>query len=89
MTVHIRFFSVNLVCFFGRALLVGGPGWTLAASLDMTDPTQNCPSAWDERTESGKRVCFRQPSGSAGCNSVTFSSDGKEYTTVIYMYVHF
>ena len=60
----------------------GGPGWTLAASLDMTDPTQNCPSAWDERTESGKRVCFRQPSSSAGCDSVTFSTDGKEYTHV-------
>ena len=60
----------------------GGPGWTLAASLDMTDPTQNCPSAWDERTESGKRVCFRQPSSSAGCDSVTFPTDGKEYTHV-------
>ena len=60
----------------------GGPAWTLAASLDMTDPTQNCPSAWDERTESGKRVCFRQPSSSAGCDSVTFSTDGKEYTQV-------
>ena len=60
----------------------GGPGWTLAASLDMTDPTQNCPSAWDERTESGKRVCFRQPSNSPGCDSVTFSTDGKEYTHV-------
>ena len=59
----------------------GGPGWTLAASLDMTDPTQNCPSAWDERTESGKRVCFR-PSSSAGCDSVTFSTNGKEYTHV-------
>ena len=60
----------------------GGPGWALAASLDMTDPTQNCPSAWDERTENGKRVCFRQTSGSAGCDSVTFSTDGKEYTHV-------
>ena len=60
----------------------GGPGWTLAASLNMTDPTQNCPSAWDERTESGKRVCFRQPSSSAGCDSVTFPTDGKEYTHV-------
>ena len=59
----------------------GGPGWTLAASLDMTDPTQNCPSAWDERTESGNRLCFRQ-SGSEGCDSVIFSTDGKEYTHV-------
>ena len=60
----------------------GGPGWTLAASLDMTDSTQNCPSAWDERTESGKRVCFRQPSSSGSCDSVTFPTDGKEYTHV-------
>ena len=60
----------------------GGPGWTLAASLDMTDPTQNCPSAWDERTENGKRVCFRQPSSSGYCASVTFPTDGKEYTHV-------
>ena len=60
----------------------GGPGWTLAASLDMTDPTQNCPSAEDERTESGKRLCFQQPSGSPGCDSVTFPTDGKQYTHV-------
>ena len=60
----------------------GGPGWTLAASLNMTNPTQNCPSAWDERTESGKRMCFRQPSGSGTCDSVTFSTNAKEYTHV-------
>ncbi len=62
----------------------GGPGWTLAASLNVTDPTQNCPGEWDERTESGKRLCFRQPSGvrSPGCASATFSTDGKEYTHV-------
>ena len=62
----------------------GGPGWTLAASLNISDPTQNCPGEWDERTESGRRLCFRQPSGnsSAGCASATFSTDGKEYTHV-------
>ena len=60
----------------------GGPGWILAASLDMTNQTQNCPVAWGERTESGKRLCFRQPSSSAGCDSVTFSANGKEYTHV-------
>ena len=62
----------------------GGLGWTLAASLNITDPTQNCPGEWDERTESGRRLCFRQPSGnnSAGCASATFSTDGKEYTHV-------
>ena len=50
----------------------------------MTDPTQNCPSAEDERIESGKRLCFQQPSSPAGCDSVTFSTgtDGEEYTHV-------
>ncbi len=60
----------------------GGLGWTLAASLNMTDPTQNCPSAWYEDTRSGKRLCFRQTSGSGGCDSVIFSTKGKEYTHV-------
>ncbi len=60
----------------------GGLGWTLAASLSMTDPTQNCPSAWYEDTRSGKRLCFRQTSSSAGCDSVIFSTHGKEYTHV-------
>ncbi len=59
-----------------------GLGWTLAASLNMTDPTQNCSSAWYEDTRSGKRLCYRQPSSSGGCDSVIFSTDGKEYTQV-------
>ena len=59
----------------------------------MTDPSQNCPSAWDERTESGKRLCFRQPNSPPGCDSVTFSTNGKEYTHVCgraigYQYAH-
>ena len=71
----------------------GGPGWTLAASLNMNDPSQNCPSAWDERTESGKRLCFRQPNSPPGCDSATFSTNGKEYTHVCgraigYQYAH-
>ena len=27
-------------------------------------------------------MCFRQPSSSAGCDSVTFPTDGKEYTHI-------
>ena len=66
----------------GLVIPCGAPGWTLAASLNMTNPAQNCPTAWDERTESGKRLCFRQSSSSGSCDSVTYPTNGKEYTHV-------
>ena len=41
-----------------RACGCGGPGWRRAAYLNMSDPTQTCPPAWELITTPG-RSCAR------------------------------
>ena len=60
----------------------GGSGWRRVAFLDMTDPDQTCPSSWRLYSQDSVRVCGRQESGGASCDSVQFSPDGYEYTQV-------
>ena len=56
-------------------------GWSRVAYLDMTDPTQQCPSAWREITEPA-RACGRTNETSTspatsrigGCSSASFST---------------
>ena len=43
----------------------GGPGWKRAGYLDMFDPTQTCPPAW-ELISTPRRSCGR-PSSAVGC----------------------
>ena len=57
----------------------GGPGWRLVADLDMTDPSQDCPSPWTE-TLTPARSCMR--STSPGCEGVSFLVTGGQYTRV-------
>ncbi|XP_019856226.1 PREDICTED: uncharacterized protein LOC109584796 isoform X2 [Amphimedon queenslandica] len=56
-------------------------GWTRIGYLDMTDATQNCPSAFTLYQQSGYRVC-RRPSNSASCFSTSFSSNGISYNQI-------
>ena len=53
-------------------------GWMRVANLDMTDPTQNCPSGF-RLTTSPKRSCGRPGSG---CVSTTFPTHGVQYSRV-------
>ena len=53
-------------------------GWMRVADLDMTDPTQNCPSGFRLIT-SPKRSCGRPGSG---CVSTTFPVHGVQYSRV-------
>ena len=53
----------------------GGPGWTRIAYLDMTDPTQQCPSSWRLIT-TPKRTCGRSQIVRGGCDSAIFSNNG-------------
>ena len=53
-------------------------GWFRIAYLNMTDPTQSCPSAWRFIT-SPMRMCGRAGSN---CQSATFSSLGQSYSQV-------
>ena len=58
----------------------GGPGqWTRIAHLNMSDPSQQCPSNWNLIT-TPVRGCGRTPS--SGCDSAIFSSNGQSYSCV-------
>ncbi len=57
----------------------GGPGeWTRIAHLNMSDPSQQCPSNWTLIT-TPVRGCGRS---SSGCNSAIFPSQGQSYSRV-------
>ena len=45
-----------------------GPGlWYQVAHLNMSDPSQQCPSAWREYNTSGVRVCGRPTTSTGSC----------------------
>ena len=58
-------------------------GWTRVAYLNMTDPSQQCPSALTLQSHSSepRRLCGRSSSG-ASCKSVTYSTFGINYSHV-------
>ena len=58
----------------------GSTGWRRVAYLDMADPSQQCPSAWQEIT-TPHRVCGRR-SSSASCEGVTYNTSGEQYDQV-------
>ena len=60
----------------------GGPGWRRVAYLNMFDPTQTCPPAWELIT-TPRRSCGR-PSSAGGivCNSAMFPTQGIQYSQV-------
>ena len=60
----------------------GTSGWKRAVFLNMTDPTHNCPSGWEE-TGYSKRTCGRATESYGGtCDSATFPTGGLEYSRV-------
>ena len=58
----------------------GSTGWRRVAYLNMSDPSQQCPSAWKEIT-TPHRVCGRR-SASASCEGLTYSTGSKQYDQV-------
>ena len=60
----------------------GEGGWTRVAYLNMSDPSQQCPTELRLYDESGVRACGRQYSSGASCDSVTFSTNGISYSQV-------
>ena len=60
----------------------GGPGdWTRMAYVNMTDPTQQCPSNW-RLISSPVRSCGRGTTARGACDSATFPSGGRSYSRV-------
>ena len=59
-----------------------GPGlWWPVAYLDMTDPSQQCPSAWREYNTSGVKACGR-PANSTGSCATEFYCTNRQYSRV-------
>ena len=59
----------------------GTSGWRRTVFLNMTDPTHNCPSGWEE-TGYTKRTCGRATESHGTCDSATFPTGGLEYSRV-------
>ena len=58
----------------------GSTGWRRVAYLNMSDPSQHCPSVWQEIT-TPHRVCGRR-STSASCEGLTYSTGSEQYDQV-------
>ena len=55
--------------------------WWQVAYLDMTDPSQQCPSAWREYNTSGVKACGR-PANSTGSCAAEFYFTNHQYSRV-------
>ena len=55
-------------------------GWRRVAELDMTNGSQQCPSALRQRNDNNIRTCGIDPS--RDCSSLTFSTDSLGYSKV-------
>ena len=58
----------------------GSTGWRRVAYLNMSDPTQHCPSVWQEYT-TPHRVCGRR-STSASCEGLDYTTGSEQYDQV-------
>ena len=63
-------------------LYCGAGQWHRIAFLNMSDPTQQCPSAWREYNTSGVRACGRTYSTEGSCSSVTYTAENLVYSRV-------
>ena len=53
----------------------GSGEWHTVVNLDMTDPSQQCPSAWMEYSSGGVRACERIQNVAGGCDGATFKTN--------------
>ena len=58
----------------------GGTGWRRVAYLNMSDPSQQCPSVWQQIT-TPRRVCGRRLS-TQGCEGLTYPTGSQQYNQV-------
>ena len=64
---------INIACGEGQ--------WHKVAYLNMSDPSQQCPSAWREYNSNGVRACGRPESESGSCPATIYST-GRQYNRV-------
>ena len=53
--------------------------WWRVAYLNMSDPSQQCPSAWREYNSNGVRACGRPATSRGSCPATTYST-GHQYS---------
>ena len=70
----------SVVPFLQLHVCGGSTGWRRVAYLNMSDPTQQCPSVWQEIT-TPFRVCGRR-STSPSCEGVTYFTGSEQYDQV-------
>ena len=57
-------------------------GWRRVVNLNMSDPSQQCPSVWQEIT-TPHRVCGRRYNSSSGdCQGLTYTIGNRQYDQV-------
>ena len=66
----------------GGYTVCGTSGWTRVAYLDMSDPSQDCPTEFRLHSGNGVRGCGRLVSSNPSCDSKTFSSNSITYSEV-------
>ena len=59
----------------------GSTGWRRVAYLDMSDPSEHCPSVWQEIT-TPHRVCGRRSTGGGSCEGLNYSTGSAQYNQV-------
>ena len=62
-------------------LQCGSEGWHRVAYLNMTDPSQRCPSSWREYNTSQLRACGRLMSNIGSCPAKVYSTN-RQYSKV-------
>ena len=76
------FFESVVLPTLNRPCICGGPGWRRAAYLNMSDPTQTCPPAWELIT-APRRSCARPSNADhRSCYSAVFPTQGTQYSQV-------
>ena len=59
----------------------GSTGWKRVAYLNMSDPSQDCPSVWQEIT-TPHRVCGRRSTTSGSCEGLNYTTGSEQYDQV-------
>ena len=59
----------------------GSGQWYQVAHLNMSDPSQQCPSTWREYNTNGVRAC-RRPDTTTGSCPATFYATSRQYNRV-------
>ena len=59
----------------------GSTGWRCVAYLNMSDPSQQCPSVWQEIT-TPHRVCGRRSTRSPSCEGLNYTTGTEQYHQV-------